>query len=1080
MKDFNLALELVLYIIPVSGATPPASVSAIDLKIKDELGNTLVNQNYTPSANLVYNYEWNGIDANNLETWAKVKRTIITTEAATDFNLPNENVHFVGNLKAKKLGTGGWLPTIWHFYDLQAKILFKGDGSFKNVNAVFDGSYWRIADSSGNEVYFFDNTGKIVHTKTGLTGAIKYTFSYDTQGRILTITEPFNRVTTFSRYASGVLKAIVAPSGAKASVTMNADGYMSKLVNPNDEIYLMTYYGTGGLLNTYMKPNGDITTLSYDGSGNFISSVHGNGRSVLLSNIVNGTKNTSAEGRETQTFFDGSTETTILPSGATSYFYHSESSDQSVSPTGTTNYYYYNDPRFPGQIKNLSGRYTTSFGQRYTTYNKTVSLLDSNDPFSINKLTETETIFNANNKMEYDGATRTKTYTTRLGRTNTIQLDEYERPIAETKGNLVTKDYTYTDHLLSKITQGTRKQVFSYYSNDLLKSIRNTLGETTVFTYDSARRLKTKTLPDARVITYSYDSNNNLTSITPPGKNPHNLNYGLNEELATYVAPALSSNISTTTTYTYNNDGQLVKITRPDGEEVNFNHDSASGLMTSITGSFGEITKTYNNGLLSTVKDQENNQIHLTYQGDTVNQAIFYANGGTISSYQRTPFANAGGKTGTETVRGYGTGSVAQSISYNYDHDEYVTQIGDLNLAYNTPNGQLTGTILGTLKDFYYYNAFGELRKYIVKHHSTIIYEYELERDGIGRIIKKTETLNNVTSIFDYLYDSAGRLIQVSTNGVISSTYTYDSNSNRNGGTIRGETINATYDEQDRLTNYNGIAMTYNPNGELLSKGSDSLVYDILGNLKEYVKNGTTTIGYDIDPLQRRVGRKVNGVLKARYIYNPEGKVVGQLDSDNKLIKTFVYGAKTHVPDYYIDQNGNKFKIVTDHLGSLRLVVSKSGRILQMMEHDEFGRVMQDTRPEFMPFGFAGGLYENRSGLVRFGARDYDPQTGRWTMKDPIRFEGGDTNLYGYVLQDPVNFIDPTGLAIPGQDQACDIYTKACPGRRLQCKNGQSVGDFLDTVGDCGCDAIFGGCDKDPKESPPPPPPVEENLCPKQ
>ncbi len=48
---------------------------------------------------------------------------------------------------------------------------------------------------------------------------------------------------------------------------------------------------------------------------------------------------------------------------------------------------------------------------------------------------------------------------------------------------------------------------------------------------------------------------------------------------------------------------------------------------------------------------------------------------------------------------------------------------------------------------------------------------------------------------------------------------------------------------------------------------------------------------------------------------------------------------------------------------------------------------------------------------MRFGARDYDPETGRWTAKDPIRFEGGDANLYTYVLNDPVNFIDSEGLS---------------------------------------------------------------------
>ncbi len=54
-------------------------------------------------------------------------------------------------------------------------------------------------------------------------------------------------------------------------------------------------------------------------------------------------------------------------------------------------------------------------------------------------------------------------------------------------------------------------------------------------------------------------------------------------------------------------------------------------------------------------------------------------------------------------------------------------------------------------------------------------------------------------------------------------------------------------------------------------------------------------------------------------------------------------------------------------------------------------------------------LYDQHTQLTRFGARDYDAETGRWTSKDPIRFEGGDTNLYGYVINDPVNFADPDG-----------------------------------------------------------------------
>ncbi len=73
-----------------------------------------------------------------------------------------------------------------------------------------------------------------------------------------------------------------------------------------------------------------------------------------------------------------------------------------------------------------------------------------------------------------------------------------------------------------------------------------------------------------------------------------------------------------------------------------------------------------------------------------------------------------------------------------------------------------------------------------------------------------------------------------------------------------------------------------------------------------------------------------------------------------------------------------------------------------------------DTNPGFQPFGFTGGLYDRDSRLTRFGARDYEAETGRWTAKDPIRFEGQDPNLYGYVRDDPVNFLDPLGkISLP-------------------------------------------------------------------
>ncbi len=86
--------------------------------------------------------------------------------------------------------------------------------------------------------------------------------------------------------------------------------------------------------------------------------------------------------------------------------------------------------------------------------------------------------------------------------------------------------------------------------------------------------------------------------------------------------------------------------------------------------------------------------------------------------------------------------------------------------------------------------------------------------------------------------------------------------------------------------------------------------------------------------------------------------------------------------------------------------------MVKRVDYDSFGNIINDTDPSFtVAFGFAGGLYDHDIDLVRFGFRDYDHDIGRWTAKDPILFEGGDTDLYGYCLNDSINWADPSGEA---------------------------------------------------------------------
>jgi RHS repeat-associated protein len=181
-----------------------------------------------------------------------------------------------------------------------------------------------------------------------------------------------------------------------------------------------------------------------------------------------------------------------------------------------------------------------------------------------------------------------------------------------------------------------------------------------------------------------------------------------------------------------------------------------------------------------------------------------------------------------------------------------------------------------------------------------------------------------------------------------------------------------------------------------------------------------------VDGKGRRVGKRVNGNLVQVFLYDGQLKPVAELDGNGNLVSRFIYARRDNAPDYMI-RGGVTYRIVADQLDSPRLVIDAlTGVVVQRMDYDAFGNVLTDTHPGFQPFGFAGGLYDRDTRLVRFGARDFDPETGRWTAKDPRGFDGLDTNLYAYALNDPLNARDSSGLwyfYVPNGDGTVNYYT---------------------------------------------------------
>jgi len=129
-----------------------------------------------------------------------------------------------------------------------------------------------------------------------------------------------------------------------------------------------------------------------------------------------------------------------------------------------------------------------------------------------------------------------------------------------------------------------------------------------------------------------------------------------------------------------------------------------------------------------------------------------------------------------------------------------------------------------------------------------------------------------------------------------------------------------------------------------------------------------------------------------KYLWSGRTTLLAVYDGSDNLLQRFAY-ADDRTP-VAMTAGGAVYYLAYDQVGSLRQVTGSSGNIVKRIEYDSFGNILSDSNPSLtIPLGFAGGLHDRDTGLVRFGYRDYLPEIGKWTAKDPIDFAGGDSNL---------------------------------------------------------------------------------------
>ena len=853
-----------------------------------------------------------------------------------------------------------------------------------------------IPSREGSAASVFQD-GRHVSTVDTLTGVTLSTLGYDANGFLTSLTDLDNNVVAIERASDGSAAAIVAPGGQRTTLRI-ADGHLVSVINPANEEVDLAYNNPSGLLTDLVDPRKGVHHVTYDAHGSVVRDEGPDGNFFTLTKSGSGQNytvtRTTAEGRSHVYKVALASDTAASrehdsPDGTlTKYTFAaattSMSSSDGTSETTTDS----PDARF-GMAAPFLGSGTFSGGGKSATLSLTRTLTaDANNPFAASLFKEKFILNGQTWVNSWEPSSRTIQVVSPAGRTVTSVLDEKTRLSAVFEPLITRTTFSYSaSGMLATIDQGSRNATFAYDGKNRLTSIKDPLGRTVRLEHDLVGRITSQTLADGRVISFGYDAAGNLTSLTPPGRAPHRFSY---------TEADLPATDGGATQYAYNKDRDLTLIMKPDGKTIRFAYDSA-GRLGAISIARGSYRLAYNAaGQVSSVTAPDGGQLTSVYNGPLLSSVAWSGdvNGSVSYSYDNNF------RVASETAGGL-------SAAFNYDADGLLIGAGALKLARDSQNGLLTGSALGAISDKWTYDEFGDPLTYAATAAGAPLLQQQFTRNSTTQIVHKDESVLGESHSYDYSYDSVGRLAGVTRDGTSVATYAYDTNGNRLGG---------TYDDQDRMLAYGEASYTYSANGELSTKTefgqTTAYTYDELGNLLRVVLPAGATIDYVVDGRNRRVGKKVNGTLVRQWLYGDALRIVAELDGSGALISRFVYGSQANVPDSMI-RGGAIYRIVSDHLGSPRLIAeSTTGSVAQWIEYDAFGTVMSDTNPGFQPFGFAGGLYDADTGLVRFGARDYDARTGRWLSKDPIGFGGLDANLYSYAFADPVNLIDPGGTTI--------------------------------------------------------------------
>ncbi|HEY6250923.1 MAG TPA: RHS repeat-associated core domain-containing protein [Candidatus Angelobacter sp.] len=364
----------------------------------------------------------------------------------------------------------------------------------------------------------------------------------------------------------------------------------------------------------------------------------------------------------------------------------------------------------------------------------------------------------------------------------------------------------------------------------------------------------------------------------------------------------------------------------------------------------------------------------------------------------------------------------------------YVRRVVFNSYAYDTAGRQTSMRVTGQPVVTYGYDHADWLTQ-ITQSSSNTSFGYDIA----GR--RTSLTLPNGVAV-SYTFDNNSRLTgityQFGTNTLGNLTYSYDALGRRTqvrGGFARtglpGVVSSATYDAGNELTNWNGVAISYDANGNMLGDGTNAFTW----NARDQVAtlNG---VGLQYDAFGRRIKNRAG----TSFLY--DGANAAQELSGSTVTANLLSGGIDEV--FSRADSSGAFTPLKDALGSTIALTDLNGNLQTSYTYDPFGNTSVTGTSNANEFQYTGRENDG-NGLYFYRARYYSPLLGRFISEDPAGFGGG-LNLYSYVFDSPTNLADPSGNC-PACVAPPPVVTTTVGGAAVGATTGTLVGTGTVTGG---------------------------------